>query len=281
MSEVTLETILAEIERSKIELTREFKSAIEASETRILLKFEDLRSRVTNLEKENLHLRSKIEYLERDRKKNNVVIFGLKLETDITLTSICRELSKLLDITLKENDVNDVFSLGHSNKCPIKVELISYQKKKEILNSAKKLKGKNIYITADLTQSQRETNRILKKHLIKIRQNSSNNCYIRGDKLYINYKPFTAEELEEDVQIDRPSSAPPTPTVHRNIEQGTQASTIIDRNDIDLKNTNKFTEFPPVTNQTPKEASKIQHKTVSKQVSSQALQRARTRSRNN
>lgn len=71
-----LESIILQIEKGneelKTELKAEFKSIIEASEARILLKIEDVKQRVSILEKENTNLKNKIESLERANRKNNI-----------------------------------------------------------------------------------------------------------------------------------------------------------------------------------------------------------------
>lgn len=90
-----------------------------------------------------------MELSKRSQNKNNIILFGLKKKNDEIL--VCKELTRLLDIRLEESDINDFFPLGRTENCPIKVELISYLKKRLIFKNTKKLKGTGVSITNDLT----------------------------------------------------------------------------------------------------------------------------------
>lgn len=200
----------------------ELKSSIEASETRILLKIEDLQQRINKLEHENNSLSNKIESLERASKKNNILVFGLK-ETYQSPKEICNKLKELLQVEICISDLNNAYSIKHLQNT-VKLELVSHLKKVEILKNAKKLKNTGIYIAQDLTYIQREENRLLKKHLKKARENPTDKSYIRQNKLYVNNKCYTIDELE---QLDssyleeerKVSSAPPTPSIRKYTEQ--------------------------------------------------------------
>lgn len=211
--ELSINKIYEEIINTKIEI----KNAIEASEARILMKIESLKSRVNKLEKENIAIKNKVELLERSGKKNNFIIFGLKKPAEVNINFICLEVNRLLNINLTESDFSDVFCLGNSENAPIKVELVSFQKKKLVFQNCRRLKGSKISISHDLTKSQREENQALRRHLVNTRQNTSDKCYIKGNKLSINNIFYTLEELEnlEYSQANcikqHPNSAPPTP----------------------------------------------------------------------
>lgn len=69
-----LQILYNEIVNSKIEL----KTVIEASEARLLMTVESLNEKIRHLEKENQNLKSKVEILERNSKKNGILVFGLK-----------------------------------------------------------------------------------------------------------------------------------------------------------------------------------------------------------
>lgn len=149
---ITNAKIYEEIIRSKSEL----KNIIEASETRLLLKVEELKSRLNILEKENLFLKNKLENLENTNKKNNIIVYGLRTpEHKITPEYICEKLNLLLSVDLKESDINNAYCLGVSETSPVKVELISYIKKLNILQNGYKLKGTKVFIAHDLTFKQR------------------------------------------------------------------------------------------------------------------------------
>lgn len=205
--------LLEEIKKNRTEL----KFSIEASETRVLLKIAELNGKVNKLEKENTQLKSKIELLERGLKKNNILIYGLKLDTNSTSDIICKKIEELLEISISKNDINNYYVVN-APKSPIKIELISHLKKKEIFKNCRKLKGTNISVTNDLTYKQRQDHKILTQYLKEARENKQKS-YIRGNKLYIDKKQFTVDELDSLVNRSAANSEPSTPTTSRNLAE--------------------------------------------------------------
>ncbi|KAK9886223.1 hypothetical protein WA026_015742, partial [Henosepilachna vigintioctopunctata] len=100
-------------------------------------------------------------------------------------------------IELSESDINDVYTLGKGINKPIKVELLSFIKKRKILHNTKQLKNTKIFILNDLTELQREEQKILRQHLKYLRENTEKRCYIEGNKLIIDNKGYKATELEK------------------------------------------------------------------------------------
>lgn len=212
---------LTSIHEAIIGIKNELKNAIEASEARVLLKLETVNKKVTKLEKENKQLKDKIEILERQHKRNNIIIFGInKPAHEISAEYICHEINSLLEINLVEEDISDVYPLGRTANRPIKVELLSQLKKKSIIRNCNKLKGKNVSIAHDLTLAQREEAKILRKHLLVARETEENRCYIKGNKLIINNIPYTTRDLEQLQEVEEhtskkeTNSAPPTPNIY-------------------------------------------------------------------
>lgn len=121
-----------------IKTRRELKNSITASETRLILEIQNLKNRINNLEEENLQLREQLEQSNRNHNKNNIIVFGLKKKNDETITkSVCDEISQFLDVKLEEFEINDLFKLGKTENSPIKIELISHQKKRQLLKTPK------------------------------------------------------------------------------------------------------------------------------------------------
>ncbi|KAG5879599.1 hypothetical protein JTB14_025246 [Gonioctena quinquepunctata] len=176
----TIGMVIDEIRQTKQEL----KSLIEAVEVRITLEVEEINRRLNKLEKENKLIQERTENLERKIKENNIVIFGLK--QNITIDFISRELEILVGIEVQAADLNNFYTLGKTESCPIKIELIYFLKKKEILRNTRKLKGTSISIANDMTFKQREDSKILRKHLNLARQDNIVNCFIKNNKLFVN-----------------------------------------------------------------------------------------------
>lgn len=212
-NEITLGQLYDEIIRNR--------NVVEASETRLLMKIEEFKKKVEKLEKENIQLKEELEKLSRKEKKNNVIIFGLQISEELTPNTVCQKINELLDVDIKEADLNDTYKLGKNPSSPIKVELISYLTKKYILDQCHKLKGKNVSIVHDQTQLQRKNNKILRQNLLKAREDGNNVCYIKNERLFVNGQVYEVEDLVPlaESETSTSNSAPPTPTVTSNIAQ--------------------------------------------------------------
>lgn len=208
---IEIKQIYEEILKSR----NEIKRTIEASEVRLLLKIEQLTNSLRDLERENSELRSEVEILKREGKKNNILVFGLNTENkDINANYICKELKSLIGIELKESQLNDTYPLGTSNNRPVKIEFTSYLTKKTVLKNCSKLKGTSISIVNDLTPQQRHERKILRKHMTLAKQDNKT-CYIKNNKLYVEEIVYTVEDLLQCEIPQKPkiNSAPSTPSV--------------------------------------------------------------------
>lgn len=204
-----LKVIKEEIVQSRIEI----KSTIEALEARILLQIETANNRIKYLEKENTSLQNRIEMLDRITRKNNILVFGLESSDKNTPAETCQKLSELLDVDLQVADLNNYYNLNKSQSV-VKVEFISNLKKVEVLKQCRKLKNTGVSISQDLTIIQREENKILRSHLKKARENPITKSYIKGNKLYIEDRSYTVEDLKqnsEELELRTNNSAPSTP----------------------------------------------------------------------
>lgn len=194
---------------------KELKNSIKASEANVLLKIESLNNKIKILEKENIDLKNKVEILERDSRKNNLIIFGLDINyKEVSVKSICNRLKQLLGIDLSETDINNIYPLGKVDNSPIKLELVSQLRKREILQNCNKLKGSKIFIAHDLTENQRSEYKILRAHLNQAKENTDNRCFIKGNRLYVNNIAYTVDDLQyEPDPKAKNNSAPPTPDI--------------------------------------------------------------------
>lgn len=199
--DITLKQLYEEIINSK----EEVKSSISATETRLTQELKLLKNRIDQLEKENSDLKEKLEYVDRENRKNNIIIFGLnKSVKETTPQLICEELHRVLNVELKESDIDNCYKLGKTEDSPIKVELISNLKKKVIFSKVKQLKDTPLSISNDLTGKQREELKILRANLLKARTNSTRKSYIRGNRLVVGTREYTLKELINNEQKAEP-----------------------------------------------------------------------------
>ncbi|VVD02956.1 unnamed protein product [Leptidea sinapis] len=123
-----------------------------------------------NLKIEINNLENNVAWLEKDRKKHNIVIFGMEeyeKSNKQLITKVIDEIKKL-EIELSVQEINSAHRVGKttadSKKArPIVITLANTWKKIEILKNKKK--SKNIYITEDFSKEVLEKRRSLQAQL--------------------------------------------------------------------------------------------------------------------
>lgn len=134
---------------------------------------------------------------ERRLRKNNIVVFGLPTFKNLLNDSL-ETLNNLLGLKITVSEINNIRIIGKVSTVnrPVLIEFISYLTKADIYKNVSKLKGTKISIAHDLCTADRDRHRILVKHL-KIAQSRNLVAQIKGYKLVVDGKLFTAEELEQ------------------------------------------------------------------------------------
>lgn len=223
------------------------------------------------LEKDFLELKIKYKLLEKELRKNNIIIcnLGYEEENDI-LKFTLEKLNQLLDINISKEEINNIYAIGKNKRDrPIIVKFTSYLTKQSVLKNCKKLKGTNISISEELALEERRNQKILRQHLKQARAKKLN-AYIKGDNLYINEEIYNAEKLitnekdgdneldrneniSENVEIQKSSSAPPTPIkiINNQVELNREEYEL--EKDENLPKKRKFTN--PVVNAHPSRSS--------------------------
>ncbi|XP_073999650.1 uncharacterized protein [Rhodnius prolixus] len=135
-------------------------------------------------------LQSRVEILERNGRKRNVIIHGISDEfrscwelSDF----ICTFLNYELDLQLEVGDIDFIKRVGRReiNKArPIIIGMISYQLKLLIIQNSYKLRNSGIYIEHDYARNVLEDREILKKRLIDARK-ADKYAVLRYNKLIV------------------------------------------------------------------------------------------------
>lgn len=164
---------------------------------------EEYSKTVKKTEKDLQTLFDKYTYLERKRRKNNLVVFGLQIKEENILKETLTSLNSLLEINIRESDVNNIYSIGkQENKKGILIEFISFLTKKSVFANAFKLKNSKIAIVNDLCPEDQKIQKILTKHL-KLARSRNQKARIKGVQLEIEGKLYSAEDLENpDTEIE-------------------------------------------------------------------------------
>ena len=161
------------------------------------------------------YLKSEIEYLKKERKSNNIVIYGLEESENSTikLLDVVNEIFKTdLNISVAENEVNRLYRLGR-NKTegkhrPVLLSLINGWKKDQIMNNKKSLKG--IHISEDYSKEMIEKRKALLPQLIEEKK-KGNIAYLKYDKLIVKGPSTDKRKRETSTSPQlRPTTKPKT-----------------------------------------------------------------------
>lgn len=155
------------------------------------------------MKKKNGELQQNIIHLERKSRKNNIIIFGIENEEQNLFDCTINIFRNILELEIEATDLNDVYRIStkNSEKYPVAVEFLSFQKKQLVLKHANKLKGKNIYIARDQCKEDRQNSRTLLNHQKRARAKGKS-AYIKRGKLYIDEEEYTLKQLEEQNEGD-------------------------------------------------------------------------------
>ncbi|CAG9817343.1 unnamed protein product [Phaedon cochleariae] len=178
--------------RANKEQTQEIKSEIQDTIKTLTNKLDEANTEIK-------YLKDRCVNLERKARRNNIILFGIKVEDNSELVpTVLQTLNEILEIEIKVSDINNIYKIGRTENAPVIVEFISYIKKSSLFANKQKLKLLNVNglsIANDLCEEDREEQKILLKHRrIALEQNDE--AKIKGRKLYVNNQPFTSEELK-------------------------------------------------------------------------------------
>ena len=183
-------------------------------------KIDDIQREMTKLRKENEELReenrmmrdaangqlSRIEWLEREIRKRNVVMQGVeeeKNESEEQLMVKVKEVFNRMNLAaLRETDITELRRIGKERegfKRPVLMEVRTMNMKMEILRKKNKLRGTEIYINEDYPKEVQKQRRDLVKFMRTAREQGHEATLIYN-KLRISGRIYTLEQLGEDEQ---------------------------------------------------------------------------------
>lgn len=155
-----------------------------------------LKARVNVLEDKNKEDNNCLITIQRELRKNNLIIFGLSEEEEENLLHKVIELfGSKLKVQVSALEINNIYRFGRSKKNrPVIVKFVSFYKKLQILKNGILLKGANVSISNDLIKEDREKQNILRKHL-KLARSQGLEAKIVNFKLLLGDTYLTVNDL--------------------------------------------------------------------------------------
>lgn len=170
-----------------------------------------------NLREENKCLReqlnkqgNRLEMMEREMKKNNIIIQGVedteKMDTAQLKTKIEELLNNIgvnINLDTAASEIKKIGTYQINKKRPILIKLIQREKKMDIIREAKKLKGTNVWISDDFTKQAQQDRKALIPHL-KMAREDGRKAVLKYDKLIIDGEIYDRYSIKESHQNEIP-----------------------------------------------------------------------------
>lgn len=157
------------------------------------------------------NLQDKIKYMEEERRKNNLIFFGVKEEhrRESPIEHIIKIIEEDMNIHINSHEINNAYKLGEKsdNKTrPILVNFTTNWRKKEILKNKKKLNA-DIYIKEDYSKEILQKRKQLLSQLEEERAKGKI-CYFLKDKLVIKDPKEDLRDKRKRDRTDSPIKSP-------------------------------------------------------------------------
>lgn len=168
-----------------------------------------------NLKKQVKELENKVDYLENQSRRNNLVIYGLQEDNaeswQDTENKARAFVSDFFKITLEERDVERAHRLdakrdGATSNLPVILKFINHKIKEKIIKNCKKLKGTRFSIADDFSAKVRDECRQLKPFSEQAKKDG-HNATLRFNKIVINNKSMSIHEIQKGQQNGERSAA--------------------------------------------------------------------------
>ncbi|CAH2085156.1 unnamed protein product [Euphydryas editha] len=184
-------------------VTNNIMQAFDEKMKTLLEENNNLKTRITKLEQ-------KIEFMEKDKRKNNLVFFGIeeKEKTEFELVECMKKIIEEMGIQLESQEIAKIYRIGQrSNKNrPIVVSFTTTWKKNLIQKNKSNL-PKDIYLTEDYPKEVLETRKKLKP-IVEEERKKGNFAYIKYDKIVVkNLKDSNREKRKRD-NAESPETSP-------------------------------------------------------------------------
>lgn len=181
-------------ERMKLEMSKQTEDILSRMDEKLM----SFTREVEELKLENQELKGKIAMMERKRRNNNVILYGLEESENTTLELMKTTTNKIstdLKISLDSRDINEIRRIGkrasNDKARPILVSLVNGWKKAEILRNKKNFS--NIYISEDYPKEVQEKRKELREKMLQERK-KGNFAVIDYDQLVIKGKTTSNEK---------------------------------------------------------------------------------------
>lgn len=175
--EFLFEKIKIEMKSQTDEITNSIKQSFEGKIAELEEKNHELNKKIEELEE-------KTKFMERQLKRNNILVHGVEQKENEKLIDAIIAVFKEANIVLKKEDINSVRRMGDKSKekRPVLICMNSFSTKLMLLKNKRKLTDH--YITEDYPKEVLEKRRSLQEQLQQ-EKDKGNKVYIKYDQLVV------------------------------------------------------------------------------------------------
>lgn len=142
-----------------------------------------------------------LDKLENQSRRNNLIFSNIGNRNAVEFWEeseqrVIEFVTKQLNVDLNSEHIERAHRLGRGPNAPIIVKFSAFKKKNEILKNAFRAKGTRVVISEDFSANVRETRKQLLNYMKDARARGDR-ARLQYNKLYINNRPFTLEELQK------------------------------------------------------------------------------------
>ena len=222
----------------KESITNNILDRIDEKLTPLIEENEKLKQKICSLENE-------VEYLKKEKKSNNIVIYELE-ESEKSIPELLQNLKGIfkqdLNVTVEENEVNRLYRLGGTkvdNKHrPVLLSFTNGWKKDQIMMNKKNLKG--IYVSEDYTKEVIKKRKALLPQLLEEKK-KGNIAFLKYDKLVV--KGSNTDKRKRELSISPLSIS----TTNPRKQQTTNSIKLNRKNAFDLMRTRSTSSTDTLT----------------------------------
>lgn len=186
----------------KTEITKNVMEALDEKMKVLMEENNNLKTKVTNLEQ-------KITFLEKEKRRNNLVLFGIeeKGKTEIELVDLVKETVVDSGMHLDSQEISHIQRIGTQSEKnrPVIISLTTTWKKHQILRNKRNLPP-GIYVKEDYPKEVLEIRKQLQPQVEAERKNG-NIAFIKYDKLIVKKPKNTNREKRKREKSGSPTDS--------------------------------------------------------------------------
>jgi len=186
---------------------KEIRSEVSLYRAEIQQSIQAQGGRMDRIEAEVSRLASRVDYLENQSRRNNLVFYGIEEDAWETWEKSEEKVKKLvrekLGIDLGNKDIERAHRTGRrKGRRPIVAKFAFFKDREAILRAGRNFSGSGVWVEEDFSERVREERRFLKHHLIEARRQGYH-AVLRFDKLVVDGKVMDRAYLVELDEVSR------------------------------------------------------------------------------